>query len=954
MDEVSWGMGSMKLSTNGDGTRGGAAGGGAAPGQAAGPSPVPNVAASLLYRNGGGGDDGSGLTRSSSAPPSLFDALEGEVGHDHKGVESLLENAFDNDGDEKHNAVPGYFDNFAYGRTGTGPPSQRLNPAHRSRTQSYLVATKKAADALESPMSQPPILQPKPSTPTPGAVGDRAVRTISVSEFRDVSKNPAVSPWSKPSVERLNPDTYRTPSPGHTLRAQSQPQNKAPVPRIPGFEVPNDDGGGADAQHGIWGPMPRATSPVIPSAGLPSAKSTQSLRHISAPGSPLNSRSRTATPLQSPMVAQSQSHHGGVHGGVHGMQRGATPQPPQPPQPHAPQSSPVPGSGSQQPFGPAQMSQLAGFSEGDASGLNYSGFLANNYGFGGAGAGGVQSPSSQVPNLQAGGMVPNQFQMGMNAGLGNVGNLFFPGDGASADNLKNMSMQMQMAAFMNAQQLYAAQLAQVAAMNAAASRGGSGGGGSTGLGSNSALPRGSNPWDFGDRELGIIGGGDRRGSPASTPLHGLDHGKKKGGDIGSPNMMNRRMPRGRRGGRQEDYLGYNDRKVNSVGVIGASDSGHARSPLLENFRSTSASVSRPVGSDPGGGVLPIVPMFNTREWQLSEIKGHVVEFATDQHGSRFIQQKLEDASPEEMKAVLTEALQDVQRLMTDVFGNYVVQKLLEHGGPQAVASIAAELKNRMLTLSQHMYGCRVVQKALEVLDSGPRGELVRELDGFILKCIHDQNGNHVIQKCVELVEPQNVQFIVNEVVGQAVTLAKHSYGCRVVQRILEHGSKEQKEPIMEEIMKSVEQLINDQYGNYVIQHVVEHGTQAEREVIIDIARRDIYRLSQHKFASNVVERCLQHGSVEQRHELIEMFIVGEGPPNPSPLSSLVRDQFGNYVVQRILDIAEPSQRERVVEILREQVSAIKKYSYGKHIIARLESGWNRQNSMQRAGNNIFT
>lgn len=177
----------------------------------------------------------------------------------------------------------------------------------------------------------------------------------------------------------------------------------------------------------------------------------------------------------------------------------------------------------------------------------------------------------------------------------------------------------------------------------------------------------------------------------------------------------------------------------------------------------------------------------------------------------------------------------------------------------------------------------------------------------------------------------------------------------MVQRVLEHGSTEQKTPIMKEIMISVQQLINDQYGNYVIQHVVEHGTEDERKVIIDIARKDIFHLSQHKFASNVVERCLQHGTEEQRTELIEMFIVGDGPPNPSPLSSLVRDQFGNYVVQRVLDIAEPSQRERVVDILREQVSAIKKYSYGKHIIARLEPGWNRQTAtIQRHGNNFFT
>lgn len=372
--------------------------------------------------------------------------------------------------------------------------------------------------------------------------------------------------------------------------------------------------------------------------------------------------------------------------------------------------------------------------------------------------------------MPTGGMLPGQF------GMGNVpGNMFFPGGGASVpdgigpnnENLKNVSMQMHMAAFVSAQQIYAAQFAQ-AAMNAAANRTDSPGGMNSAFGPNAVMGRSSNPWDVNDREYTALGMADGRASPSNLGYN-VDYGKKKMGDPGSPGVMNRRVQRDRRGGRHNEYVTHGDRKMNSIGVIGASDMSHVRSPLLEQFRATSASVSRTVGAD-AGGVLPMMPAMATREWQLSELQGHVVEFATDQHGSRFIQQRLEGASPDELHAVLTEALEDVQRLMMDVFGNYVVQKLLEHGGREAVDTIAAELKGRMLILSLHMYGCRVVQKALEVLEVDPRAELVRELDGSILKCIHDQNGNHVIQKCVELVEPNNVQFIVDAVLGQAVSL----------------------------------------------------------------------------------------------------------------------------------------------------------------------------------------
>lgn len=453
----------------------------------------------------------------------------------------------------------------------------------------------------------------------------------------------------------------------------------------------------------------------------------------------------------------------------------------------------------------------------------------------------------------------------------------------AADSLKTMSMQM--CAFLNVQQqLYAAQMAQMAAIT-----------------SGTASIANANAFAPSPAAVGSVGraiGGNRAGKSVGDSSRSTPHGPRKGGTSAAHGVG-----RGnRRGARvQDDTL---------------SDMSHSRSPLLEEFRATSAGA---------GGV--------TREWQLSDIKEHVIEFATDQHGSRFIQQRLEGASQEELDAVLHHALADAHRLITDVFGNYVVQKLLEHGGDNAVNAIAQNLEGRMLSLSLHMYGCRVVQKALEVVKPDKRAILVKELDGQVTKCIHDQNANHVIQKCIEVVEPESMQFIVDAVQNHAVVLASHSYGCRVVQRLLEHGSEEQKRPIMAEIMASIADLIKDTFANYVVQHVVEHGTLEERSFIIDFVRADVCNLSQHKFASNVVERCLQHGSASEREVLINI-LIGDNI-SVSPLNDLVRDSFGNYVVQRILDVAQPAQRERVVSILRLQVPVIKKYSYGKHIIARL-------------------
>lgn len=49
--------------------------------------------------------------------------------------------------------------------------------------------------------------------------------------------------------------------------------------------------------------------------------------------------------------------------------------------------------------------------------------------------------------------------------------------------------------------------------------------------------------------------------------------------------------------------------------------------------------------------------------------------SADQHGSRFIQQKLENCGNEEKASVFNEVLPHASKLMTDVFGNYVIQKV---------------------------------------------------------------------------------------------------------------------------------------------------------------------------------------------------------------------------------------------------------------------------------------
>ncbi|KAJ2546666.1 hypothetical protein EV175_005515, partial [Coemansia sp. RSA 1933] len=259
-------------------------------------------------------------------------------------------------------------------------------------------------------------------------------------------------------------------------------------------------------------------------------------------------------------------------------------------------------------------------------------------------------------------------------------------------------------------------------------------------------------------------------------------------------------------------------------------------PMMYRNGPKTAAVMETPGHGPRSAVLEEFRNNKTRKYELKDICEHMVEFSCDQHGSRFIQQKLETATLEDKELVFQEVMPKSLSLMTDVFGNYVIQKFFEHGSQVQKHMLAKQMEGHILSLSLQMYGCRVVQKALEHVLTEQQAHMVRELDGHVLQCVKDQNGNHVIQKAIERVPAEHIKFIIDSFHGQVYALATHPYGCRVIQRMFEHCSEAQTRPLLDELHRFTTNLVQDQYGNYVIQHVMERGKPVDRSLVCSRVR----------------------------------------------------------------------------------------------------------------------
>ncbi|CAO1627363.1 unnamed protein product [Sympodiomycopsis kandeliae] len=424
------------------------------------------------------------------------------------------------------------------------------------------------------------------------------------------------------------------------------------------------------------------------------------------------------------------------------------------------------------------------------------------------------------------------------------------------------------------------------------------------------------------------------------------------------------QPHVHRGHHQQQQLHHTGphHRPGQAPALAQSSSTGARSALLEDFRAKRSAAVNQAGLPPSGPLGDArrpppshaqsthASLDATAHWSLDEVRGHIVEFCMDQHGSRFAQERLDSATQDQVNWVFEEIRPHARTLMQDVFGNYVVQKMFEYGSEAQRLSLTEEMRGHVVSLSLGTYGCRVMQKALDHLPNHVRLGLAEELEGHVLELIQDQNANHVVQKLLSVVDdPGSVKFISDAFSGKVLTLGAHCYSCRVLQRIFERCGEDQARPLLTEMHTGSSKLMADQYGNYVIQWILQRGEAQDQEKVIDSVVGNVLTLSRHKFASNVVEQVVRAASATQRRILAEEILqqlesshqphsAVLGDPCMTAANVMMTDQYANYVLQRFLELCEKDQKLKMVAILRPRLIALRRGAGGpggwtKHLAA---------------------
>ena len=185
------------------------------------------------------------------------------------------------------------------------------------------------------------------------------------------------------------------------------------------------------------------------------------------------------------------------------------------------------------------------------------------------------------------------------------------------------------------------------------------------------------------------------------------------------------------------------------------------------------------------------------------------------------------------------------------------------------------------------FSCRVVQKALEALDEDDLPRLLKEFHHNVLSCIHDQNGNHVIQKCIE---------VMSNKIKRAREMGEHD-------RAVFLG--EQLDFVVDDVLFNTASLSCHPYGCRVLQRVLEHCVEGKKIAALDEIRKCHKTLLDDQYGNYVIQHVLQFGRESDRESILRI-VAGSG------LLCLSKQKFASNVVEKLLKYGTDEQRKVVV------------------------------------------
>lgn len=289
-----------------------------------------------------------------------------------------------------------------------------------------------------------------------------------------------------------------------------------------------------------------------------------------------------------------------------------------------------------------------------------------------------------------------------------------------------------------------------------------------------------------------------------------------------------------------------------------------------------------------------------------------------QLGSRILQNYLCQSSQQILNQIYHDIYEELNILFLDPYANYFCLKLFCSLGADERISFIKEILPNIITFSMNKVATYPIQCIIGSLSSKKEKELImHRINPHIRTLIIDIYGTHVIEKILLCLEPEYCALIKQFIIENYVYLANHMNGLCLAKKILMLEYKKENFMMLKQILiDHCLDLIENPYGNYALQIVIDYWNN---EDIIDIFAK-IYdhctKLSMMKYSSNVIERCIQ------KSEIFLNNFINEICNKYHSVGMLIKDNYGNYVIQTALKTAKGGVKVRLINEIESNINIL--------------------------------
>nr|CAB3445787.1 unnamed protein product [Digitaria exilis] len=202
----------------------------------------------------------------------------------------------------------------------------------------------------------------------------------------------------------------------------------------------------------------------------------------------------------------------------------------------------------------------------------------------------------------------------------------------------------------------------------------------------------------------------------------------------------------------------------------------------------------------------------------------------------------------------------------------------------------------------------------------PTFRLMHIKDQVVAFCA-DANGSRFIQQAIEVATIEEIVMVYEEITPYVCMLSIDVFGNHAIQKVFDVAEQDQRLEMAKELSSKVLICVCDKFANYVIQKCIECLPSKHIEFIFQSLRGKVAALSTHAYGWHVVKKMLAYSS---HNPEIHHTVTAEIIESAKILSA---DQYGNYVVQHLLEHGSPIKRSMMVT---EFVGRIVTMSYNKH------------------------